>query len=140
MSRHPLNLLFRFLLEVAGLVAMGRWGWHLAPGWGGAALAVGVPAVGAAAWGVFRVQNDGGRPVVEVPGPVRLALEAAFFGAAVWLAARTGSGSWARPLGLAVLVHYAASWDRVALLARNRPLPAGGPKAAPGLGDSPPDR
>lgn len=125
MSRHPANLLFRFLLEVAGLVAMGRWGWQVAPGWVGGALAVAVPGVGAAAWGVFRVANDGGRPVVEVPGPARLTLEAAFFAAAVWLAARTGTGSWAPPLGLAVLLHYALSWDRVWRLVRALPLGEG---------------
>lgn len=123
MSRNPFNLGLRFLLEVAALVALGRWGWSLAPGWVALAPALLLPGAAAAAWGAFRVPNDGGRPVVEIPGPARLALEAAYFGIAVWAASRTGGGEWAMPLGVVVLVHYALSWDRVSLLARGRPLP-----------------
>lgn len=123
MSRNPLNLGLRFLLEVAALVALGRWGWGLGTGFVALAPALLLPGAAAAAWGIFRVPNDGGRPVVEVPGPVRLALEAAYFGGAVWAASRIGDGGWAAPLGAAVAAHYALSWDRVALLARGRPLP-----------------
>ncbi len=123
MSRHPLNLAARFLLEIAALLVMARWGWSLAPGWLAVGPAVLVPGVAAVTWGVFRVPNDGGAPTVEVAGQVRLLLEAGFFGAAVWMASRTGAGGWALPLGTATAVHYALSWDRVALLARGRPLP-----------------
>lgn len=132
MSRNPFNLLLRFLLEVAALVVMGRWAWGLLPGWAGALPGLGVPLVAAAAWGIFRVPNDGGPPVVPVPGPVRLLLEAVYFGAATWMALHTGDGSWGIRLGAAVALHYGLSMDRVALLVRNRPLPP-----APGWSGTP---
>ena len=134
MSRNPLNLLLRFALEMAALVALGRWGWGLLPGWRGVAPGLLTPALAAAAWGVFRVPDDGGAPTVTVTGRVRLALETAFFGGAVLALAATGAGEWATPMGVAVGLHYLLSWDRVGKLARNRPLaPSGAPQDdAPG--------
>lgn len=123
MSRHPLNLAARFFLEIAALAVMARWGWSLTQGWPALVPAILVPGVAASVWGVFRVPNDGGAPTVEVPGPARLLLEVVFFGTAVWMAARTAGSAWALPLGVGTILHYALSWDRVALLARGRPLP-----------------
>ena len=131
MDRHPLNLLLRFALEVAALVVLGRWGWGLLPGWHGAIPGLLVPVAAGAVWGIFRVPDDGGRPVVSVSGPVRLLLEVAFFTAAVWAAYATGDGRWAAPLGTLVSIHYALSWRRVDRLARNQPLPASFPQGRP---------
>ena len=62
-----LNLVLRFLLELAALVAAGYWGFGAFDGWPLRVLAgIGVPFVLAAAWGVFRVPGDGGPPVVVV--------------------------------------------------------------------------
>lgn len=129
MSRHPVNLLVRFALEMVALVALGRWGWTAFSGGAGVAAGLLAPAVAAAAWGTFRVSDDGGPPVVTVTGRVRLLLEVAFFSSAVWAGAATGDGRWALPLGVAVGIHYIVSWDRVGHLARDQPLT---PPADPG--------
>ena len=84
MSNHPLNLAFRFLLELAGLAAMGYWGWQQGSGWVRFAAAVLVPLAASVLWGTFRVPDDPGKAPVPVPGFVRLLLEAAFFGFAAW--------------------------------------------------------
>lgn len=114
---HPLNLALRFLLELAGLVALGDWGWQVAryPG------AIAVPAVAAAAWGTFNVAGDpsrSGKAPVRVPGVARLLLEVAFFAGATF--ALHGSGRPRAALAFAALVvaHYALSYDRVAWLVR----------------------
>ncbi|MFN8506913.1 MAG: YrdB family protein [Dehalococcoidia bacterium] len=123
MAWHPANLVFRFVLELAALAAFGALGWHAGSGpmrFVLAAVAIGVPA---AVWAIFRVPNDGGRPVVAVPGIVRLGIELDFFGAAVAALAFIGHPVLASALGGAVIVHYAVSQERVRLLLANQPLP-----------------
>lgn len=82
------------------------------------ALALGVPLAAAAAWGVFRVPNDGGKPVVLVPGWARLLLEAVFFGFAIWGLFDAGATTWGWVFALLVAVHYLLSYDRVLRLLR----------------------
>lgn len=113
MSNNPINLGVRFMLELAGLVAMGYWGWTQHTGLLRWALMLGVPLAAAALWGIFRVPDDPGVPPVKVPGVVRLALEAAFFGLAVVLLLAADQRTAALILGGIVLVHYAVSYDRV---------------------------
>jgi hypothetical protein len=110
---HTLNLGFRFALELAALFAMGRWGWAQGSGFWRFALALGVPAVAAVLWGVFRVPNDPGPAPVAVPGAVRLLLEIAFFGFAVWALWDTGAVTWAWVFAAALLLHYALDLPRV---------------------------
>ena len=116
MANHPINLGIRFLLELAAWGALGYWGWVRHAGTWRFVLAIGLPLAAMALWGVFRVPNDGGPPVVAVPGVVRLALEAVVFGAAVGLLVDAGQ----RPLGIGLAIilvaHYAISYDRVARL------------------------
>lgn len=118
MSQHPLNLAARFLLELCILAALGRWGWMQ----GGAArwlLAIGLPVAAAFLWGAFRVPNDGGQPLVQVAGAVRLLIEAVLFGGAVAALPGAGHRRLALALGIAVLLHYAVSYDRVVSLLRD---------------------
>jgi Protein of unknown function (DUF2568) len=112
---HPVNLAFRFLLELIGLIALGVGAWSLASGPGAVLVSIAIPLVAAVAWGTFRVPGDasasGGAPV-PVPGVVRLLIELDVFGAAVfllWFASPTAS----MVLGAAVVVHYALSVDRI---------------------------
>ena len=118
LSSNPLNLAFRFLLELAALVAMGYWGWQTGPGWLRWLFMIGVPLIAAVLWGVFRVPNDPGPAPVRVPGLVRLALELFYFGFAVWGLGDAGAigASWI--LGVSVLVHYVISYDRVLWLVK----------------------
>ena len=68
MSRNPANLALRFLLELAALYFIGRWGWIQGSGALRHVLAIGLPLFGAFFWGTFRVPGDGGAPRVQVPG------------------------------------------------------------------------
>jgi hypothetical protein len=122
MSQHPVNLAVRFLLELAALFALGRWGWYQSDKfvirW---ALAIGVPLVAAVAWGTFAVPGDrsrSGEAPIPVPGAVRLALEMLIFGGAAWALLSTGSPRWALALSLIVIAHYVVSYDRALWLLR----------------------
>ncbi|RPI96306.1 MAG: DUF2568 domain-containing protein, partial [Chloroflexi bacterium] len=112
-SNHPLNLLFRFVLEMAGLFAMGYWGWTEHDGLMRYVLAIGLPLLAAVLWGTFRIPNDPGPAPVTVPGPVRLLLEVVFFAAAVILLAAAGRTTAAIVFGALILFHYLISYDRV---------------------------
>jgi len=121
MGFHPINLAIRFLLEVSALVAMGFWAWQQNNGVARYSLAFLVPLVAAAVWGVFAVPGDrsrAGKAPVAVSGSVRLGIEAAFFACAVFALYRVGSNSLAAILAAAIVIHYAASYDRIAWLLR----------------------
>lgn len=113
MANNPVVLLVRFLLELVGLFAYGYWGWTQHSGGLRVLLAIGLPVLAAAAWGTMRVPGYPGPAPVAVPGIVRLLLEAAFFGGAVWAFYAAGRPSWGLVMALVVLAHYAASYDYV---------------------------
>ncbi len=123
---HPVNLAFRFLLEVAALLALGFGTYAIvsdalptALAW---VVALAVPLVAATAWATFNVPGDksrSGEAPVPVPGIVRLLVEFNVFVVAVvlvWFASPTA----AVVLALAVLVHYALSIDRIRWLVAAR--------------------
>ncbi|MDQ4077971.1 MAG: YrdB family protein [Chloroflexota bacterium] len=113
MNDHPINLALRFLLELAALGALGYWGWTTHEGIWRLVWAVGLPLVAAILWGTFRVPGDPGHAPVPVPGPVRLLLELAFFGSAVWLLTVADRSLVALILGVLVTLHYLVSYDRI---------------------------
>ena len=121
MSSHPINLAFRFCLELAALLAMALWGFQHHAGVPRYALAFGAPVLAAALWGIFAVPGDpsrSGSAPIPVPGAVRLALEASFFTFAAWGLFVAGKKEPAAILAIAVMAHYAISHDRVAWLLR----------------------
>jgi hypothetical protein len=118
LSAHPVNLVLRFLLELAALLAMGVWGWRQGTGGLRFILALGVPLLAAAIWGTFRVPDDPGKAPVAVPGIVRLALELAYFGFATWALFDMGAETWGWILAGVTAAHYVVSYDRVAWLLR----------------------
>lgn len=120
MSNHPINLVVRFLLELAGLYAIGYWGWHTFESPWRWLAAIGLPFIAAGAWGIFRVPNDGGEPTVRVPGLARLMLEFDYFTAAVLALWFAGQPRAALILAVIVLGHYAVSYDRVLRLVKLR--------------------
>jgi hypothetical protein len=118
---NPVNLAVRFVLEIAGLVALGRWGWNQSEGIPRFVFALAIPLLAAAAWGAFAVPNDpsrSGKAKVPVPGILRLLLEVAFFLSATWALLATGLSTIGWVLGIAALIHYVLSYDRIAWLVR----------------------
>ena len=121
MGSNPLNLALRFILEIAGLVALGWWGWNQADGILRFVLALGIPVLAAVLWGTFAVPDDpsrSGGARVPVPGIVRLLLELAFFGSATLPLFAMGVTTLGWIYGIAVLIHYVVSYDRVMWLVR----------------------
>lgn len=122
LSQHPANLILRFVLEIAALVAVGQWGWQAAEGLPRYLLAFALPAAMAAAWAVFRTPGDpaAGKGLVATSGPARLALEALFFGFTIWTMFASGRVLFGLVFTVAVLLHYFWSFDRVVRLARGQ--------------------
>ncbi len=116
MGSHPINLALRFLLELAALCSTGYWGWKQSDSWYRFLLAAGIPIILAAIWGTFAVPDDpsrSGSAQVAVPGIVRLVLELAIFASATWALYDLGMVKWSWILGLAVIIHYVISYDRI---------------------------
>lgn len=123
MGTHPLNLAFRFVLELSALVCVGAYGWTGFDGPTRWMTAVGFPLVFMMLWGVFAVPKDpsrsGGAPW-PVSGTARLALELTLFASAVAALSLVQRPLLAAGLGVSVFVHYALSWDRITWLMSQR--------------------
>lgn len=117
-SATPAVLGLHFLLELAALFAVGFWGWTTHDGTQRWLWAIALPLLLATVWAVFRVPNDGGDPIVTVPGPIRLLIELAVMGIAVGLLWRSGQVAWAIVLMALVVLDYALQYDRVVRLLR----------------------
>ena len=116
MGSHPANLAFRFVLEIAALFAVGRWGFGISESWLRYLLVVSAPGLLAVAWGTLAVPDDpsrSGSAPIPIPGGLRLCLELGIFALACWAFASSGARLAAGILAGAVLVHYALSYDRV---------------------------
>ena len=119
MSANPINLAFRFLLEVASLIAVSMWGWKQHDGWLRIVLVIVLPVAFAIIWGTFAVPNDpsrSGNAPVPVSGLVRIVLEFLFFGCAVWMLYNMRTAQLSLILVISVLVHYIISYDRLTWL------------------------
>jgi len=121
MGSHPVNLGFRFLLEIAAYLAMGYWGWTQHEGIWRYVWAVGLPLGWAILWGVFAVPEDpsrSGKAPVPIPGWTRLVLEFAYFATAVWALFAAAQNRLGLVFGVLVLIHYVLSYDRILWLLR----------------------
>jgi hypothetical protein len=119
MSQHPANLVLRFFLEIVALVSIGQWGWRLTGGPLRWVLALGIPVLVAAVWAIFKAPDDSavsGKVVVPVPGRVRLSIELAFFGFAIWTMFAGGKMLLGLAFLVAIILHYLWSMDRVTRL------------------------
>lgn len=121
MGSHPVNLAFRFVLELIALFSLGYWGWQQASSPWRFILAIGVPLLAAIIWGTFNVRGDpsrSGKAPVSVPGVVRLLIELAFFLLAAWGLYDTGMQLPAILFALAIIIHYILSYDRIVWMLR----------------------
>ena len=116
MGSHPINLVFRFLLELTALATFGVWGWEAGEGFGRFIFAFGIPVIGAVVWGIFAVPNDpsrSGKAPIPVHGILRLIIELVIFAVAIWMLFNMDSLLLGRLLGVAVVTHYLLSMDRI---------------------------
>jgi hypothetical protein len=121
---HIANLVLRFLLELAALVAVGYWGFATQHAlWLRLLCGIGLPVAMAAAWAVFRVPGDGGRAVVVTPPQARLGLEIVYFGLAVALLRAAGQGGAALLLLAILVLNYALDYRRTFALLSGRGIP-----------------
>lgn len=114
-----------FLLEVVGLIGIGRLGWHLGTNlpWSLSLSALFV-ALSSAVWTLFRTRGfvpSGGDPVIAVPGAVRVVIEMTFYTLGAF-------GLWVSGWEIAAIVFLAgvvivsiAMRDRLSGLLANRP-------------------
>lgn len=123
MTKKPLNLALRFLLEVAAIVIMGLWGYHISGNVPGILFAILLPLGFALLWGIFAVPNDpsrSGKTVVPTPGIIRLILELFLFAAAAWMIRDLGYRPAWWIFGGITLIHYIISYDRVLWLLKQK--------------------
>jgi hypothetical protein len=116
MRTHPANLAVRFLLEVSAYSILGLWGWHRRDDGFRILVALAIPLFSAVLWGTFAVPDDpsrSGSAPIPVPGMLRLALECGFFAVAAWALYDLGFTKLTAVFGMAVVVHYAFSCDRI---------------------------
>jgi len=122
MGAHPINLAFRFILELTALLSIGIWGWQQSEMWLKFILAFGIPAVLAAIWGVFAVPNDpsrSGKAPIAIPGILRLVIELLIFSFAIWVLYDLGYIKLSWIVGLGVLIQYIISYDRILWLCKH---------------------
>jgi hypothetical protein len=111
-----MSLIFAFLLEAAMFICIGIWGWHLGDGgvFSGFLTAIFV-VIAAGVWGLCRVPGDlpRGDSRVPVSGPVRLVIEFAVLGLAVFGIWAAGSRAAGETLLTAGVIHHALTWERI---------------------------
>jgi len=116
MGSHPINLLFRFLLELMALFIMALWGWRQSQGLTAFLLALTLPILLAVIWGVFAVPDDpsrSGKAPIATPGFIRLLIELGIFIFSIWALYDMGYTMMSIVFGLSVGLHYIISYDRI---------------------------
>jgi hypothetical protein len=116
------NLALRFFLEIAALGGLAFAGWRLASGPLAIVMAVVLPLIAAASWGLFAVPGDpsrNGNSPVPVPGGVRLVLELLVLGGGAAAVAVAGAPAVAAVLGTLIVLHLVFSRDRLRWLLRH---------------------
>jgi hypothetical protein len=121
MNTNPINLAVRFLLEIAMLIILACWGWHLTITWMHVVYAIAFPLIAAVLWGVFRIPNDPKPAPVAIPGILRLLLELGLFSLATWGLFSLRYIQTAYVMAGVIVLHYVVSYDRTWAMLRNKP-------------------
>ena len=119
---NPVNLVFRFVLELAALGGFGTCAWTLTQGAWRIPVSLLTTLLIITAWGSFNVPGDpsrSGKALVVVPGAIRLLLELLilFGGAAAFYLSGYPKSSIA--MAALIAVHYGFSVQRILWLLRN---------------------
>lgn len=127
MGFNPVNLTFRFVLEIVGLVGLFRLGLEIGTGLWRWALAAAFTFAAMTLWATFRVPGDRsarGEAPYSVSGRVRLLIELLVFGAGAlgWFVTGPDWMAWGYVAALAF--HHMISYDRIAWLLRGATAPA----------------
>ncbi len=123
MGSHPINLAFRFLLELCALAAFAFWAWECFEGILKPILSIILPVSAATIWGVFNVPKDpsrSGKAPIPVPGWLRLIIELAIYGLAILPLFNLGKEPVALLFLFFVIIHYGLSYDRIVWLLDKR--------------------
>ena len=121
MHSHPLNLLVRFLLEIAAIISMAAVGWALGEGWIAYVGTWLLPLIAIVVWGIFNVPGDpsrSGKAPIKVSGKIRIMIEIAFFSTAIFGRFWLGHDIFAWSLLISILIHYGVSYQRIIWLWR----------------------
>lgn len=116
MGYNPINLAFRFLLEITALFAVGYWGYTQHEGFIRYLLALLLPILFATVWTVFNVPNDksrSGKAPVVVPGFMRLFIELSIFTLAAFAIHASGHAQYAIIFSVIAGFHYLIAYDRI---------------------------
>ncbi|MDG1528675.1 MAG: YrdB family protein [Polaribacter sp.] len=119
MGFHPINLVFRFILEVCAFISAGLWSFNQTDGLLKFLFGFGFPIFLAIIWGVFTVPNDksrSGNAPIPTNGIIRLAIELGIFAMATWSLYSLGYNNLYLIFGIAVVIHYVLSYDRISWL------------------------
>jgi hypothetical protein len=105
-AARAVNDVVRFCLELASLAGLAVWGWRTGPTGVNVVLAIAAPLAAAALWGAFVAPKAPRHP----RDPWRLLLEATVFGAGTLAFAAAGLRGAAIVLGIAAVLHLAATF------------------------------
>ena len=122
LSKNPINLALRFILELCAFYSIGYWGWNSSEGGFKYLLAFGTPLLAAFLWGRFRTKEDfisGKKAPTPIPGTLRLVIELIIFGFAVWGLFSSGVVTIAWVFLIVTLLHYIISYDYILWLFKN---------------------
>lgn len=122
MGLHPVNLAFRFFLEIIAYIAMIYWGVKQDAGIIRFFYAGGIPLIAGLIWSLLGVPGDlsrSGKAPIPVSGPIRLIIEFSFFAVAIIMLSEIMQPEvWITYLIILVL-HYGLSYDRIIWLLKN---------------------
>lgn len=113
MSKNPLNLAFRFALEVTAIALTFYWGWTNFTFPTTILSAIILPLLLMILWGGFRYPRDHGKGFKKVSGRTRLFIEAVVLTIPIVLNFSRGNFFLPFIFLLAIVFHYTISRDRV---------------------------
>jgi hypothetical protein len=102
------NLLLRFLLELAALIALGYWGYHAAIGVAGILLCIAAPLLFAVLWGLFAAHK-----AKFPPRPLwKAVLGAVLLEVTPLVLILEGQGMWAVGIAVVIVVNSGLVYQR----------------------------